>query len=71
MGTNEVGKVVHKGRIKVLTDFFFNGQSSKLKENERKHEKKKECRELLGQNLLTARGRPRGEGRNKRNREVF
>lgn len=72
VGTNEVGKIVHKGRIKVLTDFFFrNGESSKLKENKRKHEKKKEWCELLGQNSLTARGRPRGEGRNKRKRETF
>lgn len=40
MGTNEVGKVVHKGRIKVLTDFFFKmgkvANGKRIRENMKK-----------------------------------
>lgn len=41
MGTNEVGKVVHKGRIKVLTNFFEMGKVANGKRTRQNMKKKK------------------------------
>lgn len=57
MGTNEFGKVVHKGRIKVLTNFFQDGESSKWKENKRKHERRKRGGMNIGPKLADSQGK--------------